>query len=135
MTTGTTSLAAWLLEQIEADEAMARANLWLNWEAARCEKDLKWWVGSPEVGDLYPTGYVGNGDSGPAAAHIARHDPARVLAQCKAHRAIVERYQFIAAAGGETTELAWHEHGLFEAVGHLASIYADRPGFDTRWAV
>lgn len=57
-------------------------------------------------------------------AHIARHDPARVLAQCKAHRTIVE-YATDQHTGGIEFD---------EILRALASIYADREGFDPRWA-
>lgn len=69
-------------------------------------------------------------DMGP---HIARHDPARVLADVEAKRRIVDRYAKIAAGNGETTELAFHEQGLFEAVLYLASAYAYHPDYSEEW--
>jgi hypothetical protein len=65
------NLADWLLEQIAADEEVARASL-----------------AASEPGE--PWGYGHILDDGP---HIARWDPGRVLAECAAKRAIIERYQ------------------------------------------
>src|SRR5690606_8332982 len=54
--------------------------------------------------------------------HIARHDPARVLAECQAKRAIVAQCESGLANGdfGEST--------LAEVtLRHLAAVYADHP--------
>jgi hypothetical protein len=72
--------------------------------------------------------------------HIARHDPARVLADVKAKRAIVEDYrelrrQASAMAEGPMGETARNMYaGLKLALGHLASVYSDHPDYDATWA-
>ena len=65
--------------------------------------------------------------------HVARWSPVRVMAECEAKRRIVERLLFVQE--GDTTEHAWHEQGLFEAVGFLALPYADHPDYQQEWAV
>jgi hypothetical protein len=86
------------------------------------------------------------------SAHIAANDPATTLARCKAYRAIVERLVAAEAdakrswqdysdwiAGKPVAEVAVSaDHrdelvGLRWAVRALASVYADRPGFDPEW--
>jgi hypothetical protein len=68
--------------------------------------------------------------------HIAAQDPARVLRQVRAHRAILDRYEF---ARSHPTSLVssfvrgqdngfWQ--GLEEAVKELVSIYSDRDGYN-----
>jgi hypothetical protein len=56
------------------------------------------------------------------ADHIARHDPARVLAECAAKRAIV--------ALGEFTEGSY-----WDALGALAAVHAGHPDYDPEWAL
>ena len=57
----------------------------------------------------------------------------KLLAECEAKRRIVNRLLLVQE--GDTTEHAWHEQGLFEAVGFLAQPYADHPNFDPAWRV
>lgn len=74
--------------------------------------------------------------------HIARHHPARVLAECEAKRRIVERED-------RRLRERWRErsdehHMTFEewfqppfgvTLRDLASIYADHPDYDPSWRV
>ena len=53
-----------------------------------------------------------------AFAHMARHDPARVLAECAAKRAIVEQ--------AERTDSGWWESNY---IAILAAVYADHPDY------
>jgi hypothetical protein len=63
------------------------------------------------------------------ATHIARHDPARVLAWCAAMRAIVERlgWPYDWPISGAMNEL---EEDVLRL---LAQIWADHPDFDPSW--
>ena len=80
-----------------------------------------------------------------AAGHIARHDPARVLAEVAAKRAILDEvFTYEAKIDGE-----WGcchgpsqiEQGLCRAsrpeeipvLRHLAAVYADREGYRDEW--
>lgn len=69
--------------------------------------------------------------------HIARHDPARVLADVAAKRAIVDAFveyrdELAGAPGAEMRDVGRME-GLEEAVRHLAAVYADHPDYDQEW--
>lgn len=61
--------------------------------------------------------------SGEVADHIARHDPARVLAECEAKRRIVEW-----ASDGEG-EFHWST-----VLAPLAAVYADHPDYREEWS-
>ena len=110
MTTETLTLSQFLLERIAEDEKVARG----------------------------------------AMALFHRNDPARVLATCKAHRAIVEAHPVSTEYEAEyCMTCQWdvdcdapkhdHQNGAGEypcpTLRALASIYADHPSFDPRWAL
>jgi hypothetical protein len=61
--------------------------------------------------------------------HIARHDPARVLAECEAKRRIVERCTPLSdmQVRRQTRALAT------DVLCALASVYADHPEFQEEW--
>lgn len=78
-----------------------------------------------------------------AAGHIARQDPAHVLAVCKAHRAIVELHRGChVCPSGHGVGYTDHSDGSDMGEGvdvcptlrALATIYADRPGWREEWA-
>ena len=120
--------------RLDEDEAVARAAL----------TDDAWWVDGPAAKSghwwIYPLGvkFV----SRPAAEHIARNDPARVLAQVAAMRRIVDKA--VVARGHEprAEEMGW-EHSITsaaavayeDALRLLASIWRDHPDFDPAWEV
>jgi len=93
MTTDTLTIADFIMARIDEDEEMAMDGA--GWDASGRERSSGRWKrdGLNSVRDnegrliIYGDGPA-PGDA--EVAHIARHDPARVLAQCKAHRAIVE---------------------------------------------
>lgn len=121
MTTDTLTITAFILERIAEDEAVAMAAIpasSANWtpQSYRVIADGEWEVAEASV---------------PSATHIARNDPARVLATCKAHRAIVEAaiVTLDMFRGGTACDLA---HTSLRA---LASIWADHDSYDERWAL
>ena len=66
--------------------------------------------------------------AGQAAEHIAVHDPARVLRQVAAMRAIVDACEYT---------LDYEDYGwplARDVLRHLATIYADRDGYQPEWA-
>lgn len=75
------------------------------------------------------------------AAHIARHDPARVLAQCAALRSVVALHAPIfiteglrtcaACVGNQPGTLALHPCPTLRA---FASIWRDHGAFDPAWS-
>lgn len=63
------------------------------------------------------------------AAHIARHGPARVLADVEARRMVIADYLRLDAAGDLL------ERGVIEDVlRHLAFVYADHPDYNPSWS-
>jgi hypothetical protein len=69
------------------------------------------------------------------ARHIARHDPARVLAQCAAMRKIVEyhdgRHE---CSGPDDNNCMWIEHADdCPTMLALASIWSDHPDWREEW--
>src|SRR5690606_17844004 len=68
-------------------------------------------------------------------AHIARHDPARVLAECQAKRAIVEH--ILVQMRDEPTMTRGRAHrGLTPWAYTLrlfAAVYADHPDYQEEW--
>lgn len=72
------------------------------------------------------------------AAHIARHDPAHVLAWCAAVRAVVDQYQASVTLLDDPnpdTVLAMRfaRAALEVTLRHLAVIWADHPDFNPAW--
>ena len=63
------------------------------------------------------------------AAHIARHDPARILRQCEAARAVIADLLHLEAVGDipglRATEVTLRQ---------LASVHRDNPDFDQSWS-
>jgi Family of unknown function (DUF6221) len=61
--------------------------------------------------------------------HIARHDPARVLAECEAKRQLLsdETLTYGVRANGESS--AFH----LRVMGYLALPYADHPDYREEW--
>jgi hypothetical protein len=150
------TLTEFLLARIAEDEATARAALdysegrW-HWELHRGRPYRSALVNErgtvvlpPKNSDVYP--------SAPIAGHIARHDPARVLAECEAKRRIVERLgllvteHFSVSAGERHRQEAQHPHlcdwrhmretrmlELERTLGDLAAVYADHPDYREEW--
>ena len=63
---------------------------------------------------------------GPDAAHVVRHDPARVLREVEAKRRIVDRYAWL-REHGDTGGAAW-------VLPLLAAPYAAHPDYRPEWA-
>lgn len=94
----------------------------------------------PNVIEVAGSGFDGTGGVHGLvyAEHIARHDPARVLAETAAKRRILARHARCGsgigwcADGGH--ELDWSPAHCFE-LADLAAPYADHPDFDPAWKV
>lgn len=160
-------LVDWLRAQLDEDERVARAATAGPWrvapeppmfgddETADVEAD---WTETkylnpdpPYSGTLHEwrPNVIGDREgfgaaSSVNAAHIARHDPARVLRDVAAKRAIVDdlrryegaiRQESATARPGDPipANLYAARDALLAAVQHLASAYDDRPGYDESW--
>lgn len=83
-------------------------------------------------------GLVGSTGGRYAAEHIARHDPARVLREIAAKRAIVDAYQQgrdLLADNRQSWDLVRAAVGAQRVVVHqLAAIWSDHPDYRQEWA-
>lgn len=124
-----TTITEFLLARIAEDEAVARAALPVpdlespRWLPANLKRRF---------------GFI----SGYEVDHMARHDPARILAECAAKLAIIEHADKVNALEPEFTDYVWQ--GALEMntpklgdqiLRTLASVYADHPGYQQEWAV
>lgn len=150
MTTATLTLTAFLLARIADDEAAAQAATPGPWWA-----EGVWYHsgGFPEENAQIPWPTVGHGrtgadvvahtarQDGADAAHIATHDPARVLAQCEALRAAVALH----GDGHDCPALGYIAEGEIDGRWHLegepcptlralAAIWSSHPDFDPSWS-
>lgn len=114
MTTDTLTLTDFLLARIAEDEAAA--------QAASLHGDTTWTQTDPlrKEGQVESVRSVVTYDDGSPnadqAAHIARHDPARVLAECEAKRRIVGTGEFAT-----------------QPMKILAAVYADHADYRDEW--
>jgi hypothetical protein len=141
----TMSITEFLLARIAEDEAAARQASW-SWSRPDRpdDPDPDHWETPPgtptEIAG--PMRNVAGADTATIATHIARHDPARVLAECAAKRAIVEWHCTSETDLGPAypDHQPWCEAcegALFPCVTvrHLAAIYREHPDYDPSWAV
>ena len=126
----TPDMAAYLLERIAEDEQAARGAVsdrpgsWVQGDndAPGWDRDLVYyhsdWSGWTQF------------DYESMAAHVARHDPARVIAECEAKRMVVQRCQWVR----DHSYAYWGPVGLAEEVlQHLVRVYAGRLDFPPEW--
>lgn len=148
--------AQWLRDQLDEDERIARA---------ACEGAKGEWR---HVGDEHGAFVIGDHNGGAEvchdegyptleqATHIAEHDPARVLREIEAKRAIVDaylppgedphpgepciNYEGQDPADYDQFDSCWRHVEASKRLLHhdyvlrlLASVYADRPGFREEW--
>lgn len=141
MTTTTATITDFLLARIAEDEAAARAaeaSAVSPWTDERDEDVI-------DAGGSSLMDYADLRRGTPA--HIARHDPARVLAECAALRAVVELHRPWATGYPEITACfscgpMFDEKFRAEAYGEgwpcltlraLAAVYADHPDYREEW--
>lgn len=123
------NIQEFLLERINEDEAVASEATGAQWVALpgvnasmvnidpTLIRDEKW---------KYDTlGHIATTSNDAAYAdHIARHDPARVLAECAAKRALVE----------QVSDVAWGGYAVRDVVLEtLAAAYSGHPDYQEEW--
>jgi hypothetical protein len=71
------------------------------------------------------------------SAHIARHDPARVLAECAAKRRVLETLRSYEpdTEWGVVRDMGMRGNNAAGAVRALAAVYASHPDYQQEWAV
>lgn len=146
----TQTITEFLEARIAEDEAMARECEESGaWSPFRSEEHLEWWVRSENFGHIVTTGYVGNNDAKPNAEHIARHDPARVLAECAAKRAIIAAHPIVDDVVEVSTRIKHgfacetcfsygdivEDNGYCDTLHALAAAYVDHGDYRQEWAL
>ena len=161
MTAQTLTLADFLAARFDEDEAVARAAIdpdrpGTHWQWINSDTDTPveapTWEDNPSLRTVeeYPTRSVGDlpafvinhaeADEPRALPHIARHDPARVLAECEAKRRIVERetertrriWRLRVDEHRRTWE-QWQAEWPPDTLRDLALPYADHPDWREEW--
>lgn len=138
------TITEFLLARIEEDEKVARAAIRSGdgtWTAGeQFDVDGEVYDRCAIFGDdlhIYDEG----GHDEEQAEHIARHDPARVLAESAAKRAIVELHRPIEQLWWpeqvpvEVCEMCDEERWECETICALASVYASHPDYREEWAL
>jgi len=129
------SLAAFLTARLEEDEAAARAACGNDWRPGGAAWILR---GHPSETQMIRTDagltvvYDEGSPSEDEAAHIARHDPARVLREVKAHHALVGAYSAVALNFARVDETCCEystRTALEGACTGLAAIWEDHPDY------
>lgn len=130
-------LVAWLLAQLADDEAVARAATRGPWFDDRSVANDGFVVMSPNT-QVSKSFYD---ESAENAAHIARHDPARVLAEVEASRKIIALHvdvdfgTFEGIGAVSMCRECRDQRGPCPTLRALAAVFASRPGYDPRWAL
>jgi hypothetical protein len=140
--TAVDDLGAWLLAQIKADAEVARAAA--EAQSGRDEPGDRWRAGDdvytaitaapvavgPWGGGLHETG-----------EHIARWDPACVLAECETKKQTMELHspqqdteRSLACQTCGVPDGWWDVAWPCDTLRLLAALYADRPGYRPEWA-
>ena len=131
----TTDLPDFLLQRIAEDEAVARAVSTSDWDATLDGRFIVLW-----------------NDNNPLAEHVARHDPARVLAEVAAKRAIANLHAEVTGSTafyGDDIETphgspacptcgTWGEYAVAwpcPTLRILAQPYADHADYEQAWAL
>lgn len=148
-------LVRWLGVQLDEDERIAKAAASLaggviaggsdQWRASGSHTDnggTYWSITStsPDLDRISPVEMVGSGMSGggahteEVADHIAEHDPARVLREIDAKRAIVDDLaEFIRWGARKGLDYQDGVDACERTLKRLALPYADRRGYQEAW--
>lgn len=125
--TSMNDLVTFMRDRINEDEQVARATLWDNSGNSAEWKEL--FSATLEIG----TETIVTSDR-TVNQHMARWDPARVLAEVEAKRQIIDLY---AGQAAKASESALHEDRtwtLKPVLAALATPYADHPDYNPTWA-
>jgi hypothetical protein len=146
------TLQGFLAARLDEDEAAALYAAGPGWFLASAEDPDQRSVRFAGPSTLYGYGesladyYIADRIDVADAEHIARHDPARVLREVAAGRAILAMYEDAAQApydlpegvseGRDDDERERDQYlidVLDDVVRHLAAVYGDHPGYRAEW--
>lgn len=135
---------AWLRAQLDDDERLAREAGPGPWLAITTNDftggpDSALDLGGPQ-GRVVLAGWFDDDPLRPTEAeHIARWDPARVLAEIEAKRRILDDYDIVVSAIRRVDDVEGNQllyarrDARMSDIRWLAQPYADRPGFPQEW--
>lgn len=135
-------LVQWLTAQLDEDERVARAASGEEWGAVSpTQPYVIFDVAAYKANKTLRTvGAVAGVEHAEDRAHIAEHDPARVLREIEAKRGALARYEFACTEATapnvdeEERETRVRVAAAFQSCVLLfASVYSDRPGFQESW--
>lgn len=112
-----TTLTEFLLDRIEEDEAVAKRAL---------DRVARSWGGWEEFADF--------GVSAESSAHVLRHPPERIVAECEAKRGIVEAHVWVDYGDGTTTDCedCWQRPPC-NTLRLLSLPYGGHPEYQEAW--
>jgi Family of unknown function (DUF6221) len=135
-------LTVFLAARLDEDEAAAREAIADPGMAAEWNETTSGCldVGLPDHGGEYWGDYVWPQGDRRVTRFIARHDPARVLREVEAKRAILKAYEWVAAhkADGGGIERDYNFRSgqvisLETAIRFLAAVWSDHPDYRQEW--
>lgn len=126
---------AWLRDTIEDDLAVARAVRqppdWHQGDFDNWELDLVYMWPPERPGEHWRGLLV---DDERLAAHIARHDPRNVIADCEAKLAVLQAWESgVRALDGQSVPPG-SELAPDTAIALMCAAYRHRPGWKTEWS-
>ncbi|SCL43181.1 hypothetical protein GA0074692_6751 [Micromonospora pallida] len=120
-------LVTWIRQQLDDDERLARAAYQPNWRWYTEDKVVV--TKQDDAGECEQWIPVGTRSDG---AHMARHDPARVLAEVDAKRRLLTQFELrgnsVRGIVQPSTGGVWDD-----LLRMLALPYADRSGYRSEW--
>jgi hypothetical protein len=139
------TITEFLTARLDEDEEVALSAA--GWDRAGRTRIPGSWspegIGGVTDEELRPVAYAGeSGLSDSKVSHIVRHDPARVLAEVEAKRALIadadtfdRTAREYVSKGDRMNSLAARgvERGVIHALRTLALPYADHPDYDESW--
>lgn len=124
----TDALVQFLHDRLDEDERQARAAM--TYAAAAWFIETSGIVTTGPDDDVYT-------DDREVAEHIARHDPARVLRDVEAKRAVVEQYEqagrYATTTWGQSNADQSRARTLRKVARLLALPYSDHPDYQDAW--
>jgi hypothetical protein len=144
-----TTLTEFLLARIAEDEAAAQAATPGPWNAGAQYADAALWVGDDHSEGIAHASWEYDESSAANFEHIARHDPARVLAECETKRRIVEAHPLTTdvfpvwtgrtpgvaceTCGGNGPGEPAEDIGPCDTLLAIVLPYADHPDYRNEW--
>ena len=127
-----TTLVEFLLARIAEDEAVARSVIAAR-TRPRSGPPKAWWMTGPGLSVQDGGASAVARSSAPVSEHIARHDPARVLAECEAKRKIVELARIWIDSDRTDTYAVASRQELAGVLHQMVVPYRDHPDCDPKW--